>query len=321
MSMKKLRNYVLGCIIFLLASCSNERLEQINPHQTFIASVNILQPSISFYDQSGELFATWSFEKAYTGATLIGFDHVLLYGYQLENVDIVQLSSGRVVRSFEVDLGVTNAYFDEVSNQLFLTNGKTNELTSYTDTGSFINKVKLRNYPMSMISADDRLYVVNYKDTVLSVVHTETLEIMKEWQIPSSSQGLFIAEERQELWIGGHGKGNKPNEFVHIYNMETGQLIKELSLPLMPIVFSQVDEDVVVASHGTNTIYRVTSNGDIIWQEDISANPFAIAQFQEQIVVAGYDDHTLYFIKDGEIQKQVRTNSGPFQLLVRGNTH
>lgn len=321
MTMKKFRIYLFGCITFLLASCSNERFEQINPHQPFVASVNILQPSVTFYDQSGELLATWLFEKGYTGAILIGFDHVLLYGYQLEKVDVIQLSSGKLVHSFEVGIGVTNAYFDKVSSQLFLTNGKTNELSSYTQKGNFINKVKLRNYPMSMVSADDRLYVVNYKDTVLSVVHTETLEIIEEWEISSSSQGLFIAKEREELWIGGHGKGNKPNEFIHVYDRATGQLIKELSLPLMPITFSQVDEDVVVASHGSNTVYRVTLNGDIVWQEDISANPFAVTQFQEQIVVAGYDDHTIYFIKDGEVIRQVRTNNGPFQLLVRGDNH
>ena len=30
-----------------------------------------------------------------------------------------------------------------------------------------------------------------------------------------------------------------------------------------------------------------------------------------------YDDETLYFLKDHQIQKQVKTGKGPFQLLVR----
>ncbi|MGN7477902.1 YncE family protein [Solibacillus silvestris] len=296
-------------------------MQEINPHQPFVASVNIIQPSITFYDNSGELIATWPFEKGYTGAALIGFDHVVLYGYQLEKADIVQLSSGKFVRSIDVGAGVTNAYYDEMTSRLFMTNGKTNELASYTDKGILANKVKLRNYPMSMVSAHDCLYVVNYKDTVLSVVHKESLNVVDEWSILSSSQGLFIAEERQELWVGGHGKGNKPNEFVQVYNMATGQLKNKILLPLMPIAFSQAEGDVVISSHGSNMIYRVTLDGDVLWKREIGANPFAVTQFQDKTVVAGYDDHTLYFLADGEVRKQVQTYKGPFQLLVRGDRH
>ena len=320
--MKKIIIYFFSCIVLLLlASCDSERMEEINPHQPFVASLNILQPSLTFYEQSGELLATWVFEKGYTGAVLIGFDHVVLYGYQLQHADILQLSSGEKVKSIDVGLGITNGYYDEDTSQLFLTNGKTNELISYTENGQLKKKVKLRNYPMSMASSKDYLYVINYKDTVLSVVHKENLEVIDEWPVSTSSQGLYVSHEHQELWVGGHGIGNKPNKFVRVYNLSTGQLNREFTLPLMPIAFSNADEDIIVSSHGSNTIYRVTVDGDILWQQDIGANPFAVAQFQDKLVVAGYDDHTLYFIDDGEIQKQVKTKDGPFQLLVRGDSH
>ena len=322
MTLKKIQLCFFSCIVLLLlVGCESERMEEINTHQPFVASLNILEPSLTFYGQSGELIATWAFEKGYTGAALIGFDHVLLYGYQLQQADIIQISSGKLVHSIDVGLGITNGYYDKDTSQLFLTNGKTNELESYTEKGELKKKVKLRNYPMSMTASKDYLYVINYKDTVLSVVHKEKLEVVDEWPISTSSQGLYVSHEHQELWVGGHGIGNKPNKFVRVYSLSTGQLTREFTLPLMPITFSKADEDIIVSSHGSNTIYRVTVDGDILWQQDIGANPFAAAQFQDKLVVAGYDDHTLYFLEDGEIQKQVKTKDGPFQLLVRGDSH
>ena len=76
-------------------------------------------------------------------------------------------------------------------------------------------------------------------------------------------------------------------------------------------------DEIAVISHGANTLSVTDLAGAINWQIEVAANPFAVAHFAERIVVAGYDDHTLYFIEDGEITEKVKTEKGPFQLLVR----
>lgn len=315
--MNKIKTIFLGLVVLVVAGCSDEHFEAINPHQSFVATVNILEPSLTFYDQEARQIANWPFEKAYTGASLVDNDAVLLYGHQLTEADLYELSSGKILKTIETGIGVTNALFDDASKQIFITNSKTNELLSYTLKGKLQQKVELGNYPMSMTVRDDTLYVINYKDTILSIVSTENLQQLGQWSIPKSSHGLFISPEGNEIWIGGHGEGSSPNEAVHVYDLMTGKRKSEILTPLMPVGFAQHDGNVTIVSHGANMIYDVQMDGTINWKQEIGANPFAIAYIKGQLVVAGYDDQVIYFLENGHIQHQVKSGKGPFQLLVR----
>lgn len=303
------------CLI--LVGCSDNHFTPINPHQNFIASINILKPSITFLDQHGEELTTWSFERAYTGGTLIQQDRMLLYGHQLAEADIYELSTGKKIASISTGIGTTNAYYDKELKKFFLTNSKTNAVTSYDLQGNKLYEQKLHNYPMSMTSANGLLYVVNYKDTVLSVLSIEDLQVVDEWSIAKSSHGLLILEEKNEAWLGGHGEGDKPNETIDVYNLQSGEKTAEISMPLMPVGIAQKGEEVAVISHGENKLYVADLEGDIKWEARVGANPFSIVYFKDYIAIAGYDDQTVYFIKDGRVEKSMPTEKGPFQLIVR----
>lgn len=313
---KRLISLILFCTI-ILAGCSEDRFTAVDPHQSFIASMNILQPALTFYDKNTKELATWTFEQAYTGATLIGYDSILLYGHQLSEADLYELSSGKKITTIETGIGVTNAYYNGETEQLFITNSRTNELTSYTAKGKEQQTLKLRNYPMSMTSDGDNLYVINYKDTILSVVSMKELQLVDEWTISKSSHGIVVLPEQQTVWIGGHGEGSSPNQTVDVHKLTTGEKLQGIDMPLMPIGFAQSATEIAVVSHGGNELYVADKNGHVKWQTEVSANPFAVAYFNDYIVVAGYDDQTLYFIQQGQVMKQVQTGKGPFQLLVR----
>ena len=313
---KRLISLFFFCTI-VLAGCSEERFTAVDPHQSFIASMNILQPALTFYDKNTNELATWTFEQAYTGATLIGYDSILLYGHQLSEADLYELSSGKKIMTIDTGIGVTNAYYNASSEQLFITNSRTNELTSYTAKGKAQQVLKLRNYPMSMTSDGDKLYVINYKDTVLSIVSMKELQLVDEWTIAKSSHGIAVLPDQQTLWIGGHGEGSSPNQTVDVHKLTSGEKFQEIAMPLMPVGFAQSATEIAVVSHGENELYVVDKNGQVKWKTEVSANPFAVAYFNDYIVVAGYDDQTLYFLQQGQVMKQVQTGKGPFQLLVR----
>lgn len=278
--------------------------------------MNILQPSLQFFDEEGLLLNEWSFERAYTGAALVGDDRVVVYGHQLETAKLYELSSGALVAEIETAVGTTNAYYDTMTNKLFFTNSKTNELSRYTADGVLEQSVKLRNYPMTMTAVGEQLYVVNYKDTVLSVVNSKTLEVLEEWPIAKSSNGLLYVAQKEQLWLGGHGEGQTSNRHVMAYTMD-GQPVKKIEAPLMPIALSQHEDEIAIVSHGTNMLYVTDIDGNEKWSREIAANPFTVVYYNDLLVVAGYDDQSLYFIQDGEVVNKVSTRQGPFQLLVR----
>ncbi|WP_288579858.1 YncE family protein [Lysinibacillus sp. UBA5994] len=317
-TLKKWAFFIFSLLqIIWLAGCAEKSYEPIERERSFIASLNIQEPSLDFIDEDGNMLATWLFDKAYSGAILLGDDQVLLYGHQLNNIDVYTISTGEKLYSKKVEIGTTNVYYDDNIKQFFITNSKTNTVTSFDQEGNQLASQQLGNYPMSMTSYRDKLYVINFKDTKLFVLNMKDLKIEQEWPIQKSAHGIVVLEEKHELWVGGHGEGSKPNSSVKKYDLTTGQLHGEIDMPLMPVGIKKTKDAILVVSHGHNELYVADFDGHIKWQQEVGANPFVVDQFKDYIVVAGYDDHTLYFIKDGQKEKTVDVGKGAFQLLVR----
>lgn len=302
-------------ISFVLAACRHTTYPEIEKGQPFLASVNIQEPSIQFFNKEKKLIATWALKEAYTGAVLLGDDRLFLYGHDLDHGDIVQLSTGEHVAEIETATGVSNALYEEKTQRLFLANSDQNNVTSYTIDGKKQQQAITGNYPMAMLAYDDHLFVVNFKDTKLMVFNTKSLRKEATWKIPKSSTGIEVVNDT--LWLGGHGDGSTPNDTVRQLNPKTGEIIGEIKLPMMPIAFLVKEDKVYVLSHGESMLYTLSEKGEVLTKQEIAANPFAFTQFQHEIVVAGYDDQQLYWIDGQKIIQKKKVERGPFQLLVR----
>lgn len=313
---KKFWMIFLLSFAIILGGCGKTAYPSIPKNQDFIASVNIQAPSISFINEQGKVFATWKLDEGYTGATLINQQQVLLYGFQLKKAAVYNLATGKLEFTIDTGVGVTNAIYDKVHKQIYLANGKTNRVTAYNEQGKLMANQKVGNYPMSMLIHNGQLIVVNYKDTKLSVLQTKSLKLLKEWTIEKSSNGMVVVKGNQ-LWLGGHGEGIKPNSTVDIFDLRTGKKISQIKLPMMPVGFVKSDNRVYVISHGESTISEVTLDGKVKRELEVGANPFTLNLFKHYVVVAGYDDHHLYFLQNGKIAKTINVGKGPFQLLVR----
>lgn len=314
--LKKIFLFLIVSSIVYLYSCKEETFEPIEKEESFVASVNIIDQSIQFFSNEKEQLAHWQFDQPITGAILVANEVVAIYGHQLTTIYMIELSTGEVINRVDVPIGTTNMYFDSYNESFYVTNNKTNELSIYSKNGQFVQSIRVKNYPMSMVANEDYIYVINYKDTFLSVINKNTYEIESEWEIPKSSHGIYIFKD--ELWIGGHGEGMKSNKYVNIYDLHTGYLQSAIELPIMPIGVANLHHTYAVVSHGNSMVHALSEDHQIIWEKQIGANPFAIATFSEEFVVAGYDDHFLYFVsQDGTITQTLDVGKGPFQLIVR----
>lgn len=308
--MKKL--YILLLLCFL-GGCSEASFPAIPSDTDFVASLNTLDGSIDFISNEAEIMESWELEEAYTGFALANDDLLLVYGYTVEKAELIELSTGKQVASIDVGEGSTYAYVYE--EKIYITNAIDNTVSLYNTKGEKIQTQATGNYPMAMISDGNNLYVVNFKDELLSKLSME-LEEVDEWAIPTSSHGLFIKDN--ELWLGGHGAGSSPNRSIKRMNINTGELIGEIEVPLMPINMARAKNGhVFTVSHGSSSVYEISETGEVLNSIKAGANPFWISSFGDSMVLAGYDDHQLYFIQSGEITKKLQVGKGPFQLIVR----
>ena len=146
-------------------------------------------------------------------------DYIFLYGYTLEEAELLQISTGKLIATYPVHEGATFAY--AVKETIYVANGKENTVTSYDVKGNEIAKADTGRYPMSMIADHNNLYVINFKDTILSVYNINDLKLVTTWEIPTSSHGLHLVDN--ELWVGGHGAGSQANKVISKYNIQSGE--------------------------------------------------------------------------------------------------
>lgn len=159
---------LLLVISLVLMGCSTQSHEPIK-EKSFVATVNILEPSLSFFTAEGSPIATWQLDKAYTGATLVE-DTVVLYGFGLDKAVAYSLATGEKQYELKTGTGVTNIYYATEQATLYVANGETNRIETYSVAGQPLKEVSVGNYPMSMLVHNDELYVINYKEDRKSVV-------------------------------------------------------------------------------------------------------------------------------------------------------
>lgn len=297
----------------MLGACAQPSLPSVDPSVDFVASLNTVEGTIDFISTKQEVMETWQLDASYTGFTLVSDNLLLLYGFTLKEAVLIELSTGEQLATLDVQEGTTFAYVYE--ENIYIANGKENTVSLFNKKGESLAQAATGNYPMSMIAHDSNLYVVNFKDEILSVFSLDLKEKTK-WDIPTSSHGLLV--NGNELWLGGHGAGSRPNRVIYRYDMENGELLGEIEAPMMPINMTKATNGHIFAvSHGSSTVYEMSENGEVLASFKIGANPFAITTFKNSIVLAGYDDHQLYFIQRGKVTNSIHVGKGPFQLVVR----
>src|SRR5581483_2355207 len=116
----------------------------------------------------------------------------------------------------------------------------------YNQDGTEIASVKVGKRPITMIERDDLLYVLNFNDTILSIVNLAEKKVVRTVSVARSSLGAVLYGN--ELWMGGHGSGAEVNDGVYVY--ENGAVKQEVLAPQMPVSFAADAASIYILSHG-----------------------------------------------------------------------
>lgn len=307
----------LACF-FILSGCQEKKQQPIDERESFAATLNVGDFSIDFLNAAGEKFARWELKKPYTGATLLpDGDTLILYGPEIEEVNFYSLKNGSLKKSFKCGKGISNVLYLEPDAEFAFADKIQNKVRFFDENGKETNSVKTSDYPMAMGTDGKKLYVASFKGAKLSVINLRSHETEDEFNIPASTAGMLLREK--ELWIGGHGKGDKPQSAISIYSLETGTLKEELPAPLMPVDFFENENGIYALSHGTNMLYHYNAHYELMNEAEVGANPFAIDSLGGKLVVAGFDSEKMYWINPDtlDIEETADVGKGPFVIFTR----
>ncbi|WP_153126451.1 YncE family protein [Peribacillus tepidiphilus] len=316
----------LTCLFFavlVLSGCMNETYTQIPPDQAFISTINLKDGSLSFIDGNDYTeLAKWELKKPITGGVLLpDQDTLMLYGKQMKSVNFYSFKKGKQIRKWDTGEGIVFAGLIHDNKVMALINQLHNRIDFFGLNGKEIASVKVGKGPISFVEDSDTnmLYVLNFHDTYVTVIHYENYKTVRKIPVNEFSTGLLIHKENDELWVGGHGKGATIEENIHIYSLDTGKLKRTIKAPSMPINFLQDGDATFIVSHGTSTLYKAQTNKKDLLSIKVGVNPFELVLFHKKLVVAGYDSNDVSIIDPDKmvVQHTIPVGKGPFHIVVR----
>ncbi|WP_019241835.1 MULTISPECIES: YncE family protein [Bacillus] len=321
--MKKLGVVLTLLFLFVLSACNDEVFPSIPANDPFIATVNLKESSITFVDgHSYNEIATWDVHQPLTGAVLIPeLDEIVIYGKEMSEAIVYSLEKGEEIAKWETGKGIVHISRVNDKDEFVLVDQNQDSIRIFTYDGKEVANKKVGNNPIFTYEEQQnkKLYVVNFNDEKITVLDSKTLETIQEIKISPFSTGILLREEEKQIWVGGHGKGEKVEENIHIYSTQNGELIRTLKAPSMPIQFLQYGKDIFVVSHGTNMLYKWDHNLEERGSLKVGVNPFEIKRFKNKLVVASYDSDDISIIHPQKfiIEKTIKVGKGPFQILIR----
>ncbi|MCM3599930.1 WD40 repeat domain-containing protein [Robertmurraya korlensis] len=320
MKVNKVMLITIWALLFIISGCSNDQ-PVIPENKSLAITVNIKDMSLSFVDlEEAIVIETWTMDKPYTGGVLLpDNDSLLLYGKQVETVDIYSLRTGKLINSWETGRGIVEGVLLSDREEIALSDQERQSVRFFRFDGKPIKEVVKTGNPLALIPTNSQLYVVSYNSKKLTTVDLQSKEITSQFSIHSAATGAIIQEDKNEIWIGGHGLGSELESYIHVYNSKTGELKRKISAPIMPINLLHNNDGTFALSHGSNSLYKISDEGVIQAKITVGANPFEITEYKDQLLVAGYDSNDIHFIteKDLSIGKSVKVGKGPFQIIIR----
>lgn len=316
-----LRIFVLSNIVLLVA-CTN-KLPKIPEEKNIISTINIKDMTMSFIDIDEQaLLGEWKLKKPYTGGLLLSDnDTLLLYGKQVESVDLYSLSNGKKIDSWKTGKGIVNGLLLTSNNAVVFADQHLHRVRIFSLNGEELGTVNTGKNPLSILQEkiNNKLYVISFDDKRLSVINLDKMKVDRSFPIHTNAAGVLLREEENELWIGGHGEGNTIERSIHVYNLSTGQFIRNIAAPTMPINFVENNGSIYALSHGTSIVYKFNPQGDLLGTIQVGANPFEMTVLNGKLVIAGYDssDVNCIELETLSILKTIPVGKGPFKIIIK----
>ncbi|WP_413380836.1 hypothetical protein [Alkalihalobacillus sp. 1P02AB] len=224
-----------------------------------------------------------------------------------------------------INQGLNKIVISEVGNNLFIADKKNNVVHVVdSNNGIRIQSIPIAEYPSDMIldENNNRLIVLSVIDPTISIIDLNTLTVVNDFPVNEYPAGLFYDADEEFVWTGGHGTLEKRNNFIYAYNIQEGQLMKEVSIGFMPmyITGNPTGKYFYVLSHGDrmltkfNKVERKTEA-----KVEVGQNPNYVSIFSGQIFVTSLDDNVITVIDEQKMNiiENIKVGQGPYSIVFQ----
>ncbi|AGT32710.1 hypothetical protein M493_12315 [Geobacillus genomosp. 3] len=321
--MNRASMWMLLCCFFLLSGCANPSFPPVADSLSVVISLDVKGETVTFWNaDTGDKIARWNIREPFQGGALSPDGRtLLLYGRDLDRIYRYDLATGKLLREWKTGNGIVSAAPSPDGRTWFFGDSTRRAVIVVDRDGNEVARLSVGRSPMTLLVNRDgtRLYAIDFQDERASIIDVDRRRVIRSFAVPKFALGGVVREQEGELWVGGHGSGNKVEENIHVYSLQDGRLLRTIPAPVMPVDFAETNRGVFVLSHGSNTVYQFSPSGRRIGSVSVGANPFAIEAAGGRLYIASYDSDEIIVVDEATMRPLARwkTGDGPLQLLIR----
>ncbi|KAF0994580.1 YncE family protein [Geobacillus sp. TFV-3] len=315
--------WMLLCGLLLLSGCVKTSFPPIADSLSVIISLDVKAETVTFLNaNNGEKVARWHINEPFQGGALSPDGRtLLLYGRELDRVYRYDLATGKPLSEWKTGSGIVSAAPSPDGRTWFFGDSEHHAVLVVDKEGKEIARLSVGRSPMTLLVNRHgmRLYAIDFQDGRAFVIDVERRRVLHSFAVPKLALGGLVRERQGELWVGGHGSGNKVEKNIHVYSLQDGRLLRTIAAPVMPVDFVETRRGVFVLSHGSNTVYQFSKEGKQLASASVGANPFAMEAASGRLYIASYDSDEIIVVDEATMRPLARwkTGDGPLQLLIR----
>ncbi|MFA9456880.1 YncE family protein [Halalkalibacter sp. AB-rgal2] len=311
---------VVAFFLIVLSSCDEQRLE--TPSEApYLMAAHVKEESLVFIDTDRyEVLLKDESPVAITEMVSIGDGQVLVTSKEGESLMVIHLHEGTISPFVHLNEGLTSLLYDEEKGQAYVAD-TVNHAVHLIDVSQQerLASMEIGAHPVDFVLSKDELFVLSGDEHEVIVVDRHLQEGLRAFSVVERPAGLF--HDGEQLWVGGHGPFGELNRHIYSYDPNSGELMDEIEVGLMPIAFYGDDTSpyFYVLCHGEHSIYQIDSrSNDVVNKLEVGQNPNQIIGNETYLYVSNLDSDTISIIdrETFEVITELAVSAGPYAMVL-----
>jgi DNA-binding beta-propeller fold protein YncE len=313
---------VLILLCILLMGCNKDRISTPPSLKEQLIVSHIKESKISFVNLKNNEITTNDLDYRITAMQKLDKNKAIFSGENEDYLYSIDLIDGKLKKLFKVGQGVKDLLYLPEHNLLIFANSINNSIGFLAlNNKKILAEVSVGNLPISMAynSKKEILYVLNAKDSTISVIDIDSKKELNKFSIVERPNGIFF--DGQYVWVGGHGSYGTLNKDVYVYDPESGEEIDRVEVGLMPVDFygDRLSPYFYVICHGSSDVFQINKEDRTVKGKiKVGSNPYDIIGDKENIYVSSIDGNSLSVIEKStfKLEKNIGLDNGPYLMVL-----
>lgn len=319
--MKPLTFAFYVCVSLVISGCNTQSLVVPDTDNSVVVVSHVKEEKITFVDmEENTVLVSEESHFPITEMLNIGDNLILASSQSAHSLLLYDLKNGRVSPFLKLNQGLTALAYDLETDALFVTD-ILNDKVHLIDTNrkELIQSIEVAPYPTHIELGNNELFVLSGKHNQVTVTDIELRKIFRTFPVLERPSGMYF--DGDKLWIGGHGSVGELNKSIVAYDPDTGNMMNEVSVGVMPIDFfgDPYEPYFYVLCHGNHGLYKINKDTSMVEDAiEVGQNPNFITGNEKSIFVTNLDGNSLSII-DREAFKvvdEVTVAAGPYAIVL-----